>query len=56
MTAKITLALMLVLSLIACGNQTAEMGPGGVSAEDAKALDQAADKLDNEQAGEPLNQ
>jgi hypothetical protein len=38
-------ALML---LAACGDTTTDQGPGGISAEDAKALDVAADKLDAE--------
>jgi hypothetical protein len=36
----------LLLLLTACGDGATAPGPGGVSAEDAKALDQAADKLD----------
>lgn len=39
---------MLLLALCACGPADSEPGPGGVSVEDAKALDEAAAKLDAE--------
>ena len=39
---------MLLLALSACGPADSEPGPGGVSVEDAKALDEAAAKLDAE--------
>jgi len=42
--------LMLLLLLNACGDGANEPGPGGVSTEDAKALDQAAETLDAESA------
>ncbi len=38
----------LLLALSACGPADSEPGPGGVSVEDAKALDEAAAKLDAE--------
>ncbi len=40
--------LLLVLALSACGPASNDPGPGGVSVEDAQALDAAADKLDRE--------
>ena len=39
---------MLLLALSACGPADSELGPGGISVEDAKALDEAAAKLDAE--------
>jgi hypothetical protein len=45
--------LLLLLALNACGESPNEPGPGGVSAEDAKALDEAAEKLDSEAANRP---
>lgn len=45
--------LLLILAISGCGTGESEPGPGGVSAEDAKALDEAAEKLDAESAGEP---
>lgn len=43
------LALMLLsLALHGCGDATSESGPGGVSADDARQLDEAAAKLDAE--------
>jgi hypothetical protein len=45
--------LLLLLALTGCGADESETGPGGVSADDAKALDEAAEKLDTESAGEP---
>lgn len=44
--------LLLLLALGGCGAGENEPGPGGVSADDAKALDEAAAKLDAEAAGE----
>jgi hypothetical protein len=41
-----------LLMLTGCGDGTSNIGPGGVSAEDAKALDEAAAKLDKEATGE----
>jgi hypothetical protein len=46
------LPLMLIFALAACGNQPAQPGPGGVSADDAEALDEAAAKLDAEASGQ----
>jgi hypothetical protein len=37
------------LSLSACGNAETDPGPGGVNTGDAKALDSAAEKLDERQ-------
>jgi hypothetical protein len=37
---------LLVLLLAACGPADSDPGPGGVTAGDAKALDEAAQKLD----------
>ena len=42
------LPLLLFAGLMACGPAENELGPGGVSAEDADALDEAAAKLDNQ--------
>lgn len=42
------LPLLLLAGLMACGPTGDEPGPGGVSAEDARALDEAAAKLDNQ--------
>jgi hypothetical protein len=39
-------ALLLVTALAACGPADSDPGPGGVTAGDAKALDQAAQQLD----------
>ena len=49
---KFTLPTLLLLTLTGCGDGSPEIGPGGVSAEDAKALDEAAAKLDGEATGE----
>lgn len=51
MTVRVSLSLPLILVLAGCENQPATAGPGGVSADDARALDQAAAKLDAEVAG-----
>lgn len=45
--------LLLLLALNACSDGGNDPGPGGVSAEDAKALDEAAAKLDAETANPP---
>lgn len=42
------LALLIIAVLTACGPVENEPGPGGVSAEDASALDEAAAKLDGQ--------
>jgi hypothetical protein len=42
--------IMLSIILVACGPADGDIGPGGVSVEDADALDEAAAKLD---AGTP---
>jgi hypothetical protein len=44
---------MIYLLLNACGGAPTDAGPGGVSNEDAEALDEAAAKLDAEQANPP---
>ena len=41
-----TLLLTAVLLISACGPADSDPGPGGVTAGDAKALDEAAKKLD----------
>lgn len=40
--------LLALLSLAACGPAPTDPGPGGVTTEDAQALDKAAEKLDRE--------
>jgi hypothetical protein len=40
--------LLLLALLSACGGSPSDPGPGGVSNDDAKALDEAAAKLDAE--------
>lgn len=52
MTVRSITVPLAVLFLAACGGGQSEAGPGGVSAEDAQALDEAAAKLDAEAAGE----
>lgn len=42
------LPLLLLAGLVACGPAEDDPGPGGVSAEDARALDEAAAKLDDQ--------
>lgn len=44
---------LFALLLAACGDGASQVGPGGVSADDAKALDAAAAKLEDEAAGQP---
>jgi hypothetical protein len=48
--------LYLCLFLVACGPSAEEAGPGGVSVEDARALDAAAEKLDTEAQISPPTQ
>ena len=43
---KLTPALLLFIALTACGAADSESRPGGVSIGDARALDEAAEKLD----------
>lgn len=45
---------MLTLFAAACGPAPNDPGPGGVSVEEAEMLDEAAEKLDAEQANPPL--
>jgi hypothetical protein len=45
--------LPLLLLLRACGPAPGDPGPGGVSVEDARALDEAAARLEEEQADPP---
>jgi hypothetical protein len=42
-------AVAVAATLTACGPSTTDPGPGGVNAGDAKALDEAAKKLDERQ-------
>ncbi len=42
------------LPLAACGPAPTDPGPGGVTVEEAEALDKAAEKLDSEMANPPL--
>jgi hypothetical protein len=44
----------LAMVVSACGPAPTDPGPGGVTVEEAKALDQAAEKLEAEQANPPL--
>lgn len=46
--------LSFLLLLSACGPAPTDPGPGGVSVEDAQALDAAAAKLEKEQADPPM--
>lgn len=50
----IVVACLMSALLAACGPAPTDPGPGGVSVEDAEALDQAAEQLDEEQANPPL--
>ena len=43
-----TLVLLLIAALASCGPADNEPGPGGVSVEDARALDEAAEELDGQ--------
>lgn len=43
-----SLGLILMAALSSCGPAGNDPGPGGVSVEDARALDEAAAKLDGE--------
>jgi hypothetical protein len=52
MYARSLITLLIPLMIIGCSDGSSEVGPGGVSAEDARALDDAAAKLDAEAAGE----
>lgn len=54
---KRTIAFTITVALLAsCGDGTIETGPGGVSDEDAKALDEAATKLDTNSETAPAEQ
>lgn len=39
-------ALLSCFALASCGSSDNDAGPGGISVEDARALDEAAEKLD----------
>jgi uncharacterized lipoprotein YajG len=57
MLVRSILPLLAIILLAGCSDgSTAEAGSGGVSAEDAKALDDAAAKLDSETSGSPANE
>ena len=43
-----TPVLLLMAALASCGPADNEPGPGGVSVEDARALDEAAEELDGQ--------
>ena len=43
-----TTVLLLIAALASCGPADNEPGPGGVSVEDARALDEAAEELDGQ--------
>ena len=43
-----TTVLLLIAALASCGPADNEPGPGGVSVEDARALDEAAKQLDGQ--------
>ena len=45
---------LLFVLLAACGPAPTDPGPGGVTVEDAKALDKAAERLEAEQADPPM--
>ena len=47
--------LCLTLLLSACGPAANDSGPGGISVEDARALDAAAEKLDNQVQVQSIN-
>jgi hypothetical protein len=53
MKRNIALLLLPLMLLQACSNNDRDAGPGGVSTEDAKALDDAAAKLEQENAVPP---
>jgi hypothetical protein len=44
----------LCILLVACGTETEETGAGGLNPQDAEALDEAATKLDAENASVPV--
>ena len=43
-----TPVLLLIAAMASCGPADNEPGPGGVSVEDARALDEAAEQLDSQ--------
>ncbi len=43
-----TTVLLLIAAMASCGPADNEPGPGGVSVEDARALDKAAEQLDSQ--------
>jgi len=45
---------LLFVLLAGCGPAPTDPGPGGVTVEDAKALDKAAERLEAEQADPPM--
>ena len=45
--------LLLLATLGGCGLSEDQPGPGGVSVEDSRALDEAAAKLDKESSADP---
>ncbi|MGL5838701.1 MAG: hypothetical protein ACRCY3_09410 [Sphingorhabdus sp.] len=54
MRSKAAYLVIAFLPLSACGPAPTDPGPGGVTMEDAEALDEAAEKLDTELAEPPL--
>jgi hypothetical protein len=52
MNFRVISILLSLMFLSACADEASDAGPGGVNAEDAQALDEAAAKLDA-QAAEP---
>jgi hypothetical protein len=56
MAVRSIMALSIPLLLMACSDEQSQTGPGGVSTDDAKALDEAAEQLDAEAAGDLPNQ
>ncbi|MDE2560828.1 MAG: hypothetical protein KGL48_01150 [Sphingomonadales bacterium] len=54
--ARLSLALMAVAALAACGSKDTDPGPGGVTVGEARTLDEAAEMLDARQLPPPAGQ